>query len=192
MKNNKRIHFFKALSRLGMINVPWGENQLNLGVERGPDAILSGNFVARFRPRPTITTYKFPLPEEINKYDYEKVLYESFREFRDVITKNLKTNEIQVVVGGDHSVALASVMAVLERIKPDRIGYIQFDSHTDLCTFTHSPSKNFHGMVSRALLDNKFDSTLLNSLFNEKPAAYAAGFGHISSSACPKSSSPCF
>ena len=35
-----------------------------------------------------------------------------------------------------------------------------------------------------------FAVVLIN--FNEKPAAYAAGFGHISSSACPKSSSPCF
>jgi|SRR3989338_3078065 len=168
MKNNKQIHFFKAYSRLGIINMPWGEKQLNLGVEYGPDAILSEKFISNFHPRPKITKYKFPLPENINKLDYEQTLYQSLKEFSELINKKLKNNETQVVIGGDHSVAFASVIAVLKRVKPNNMGYIQFDSHADLCTFKHSPSKNFHGMVARALLDKNFDSTLLNSLLDEK------------------------
>lgn len=168
MKNNKRIHFFKAYSRLGIINKPWGEKQLNIGVEHGPDAVLSKKFVSSFHPFSKTTEYKFPFPEEINRSEYEQTLYQSLKEFGNMINENLKNDETQVVIGGDHSVAFASVLAVLKRIKTDKVGFIQFDSDADLCTFHYSKSKNFHGMVSRALMDNSFDSALLNSLFNEK------------------------
>ena len=48
MTNTKRIHFFKAYSRLGIMNVPWGGSEMNLGVEYGSDAILSDEFLSLF------------------------------------------------------------------------------------------------------------------------------------------------
>ncbi|PJC66541.1 hypothetical protein CO018_01610 [Candidatus Beckwithbacteria bacterium CG_4_9_14_0_2_um_filter_47_11] len=167
MKNNKRVHFFKADSRLGMINLPYGEEQLNLGVEDGPDAVLSEKFVSTFQSCPGITKYKFPFPEDIDRLDYEPALYRSLKEFGEVINQNLKTNEIQVVVGGDHAVAMSSLIAVLGRMPAASVGYIQFDSHGDLHTFATSPSGNFHGMWLRPFL-GQFDKPMIDSLVPQK------------------------
>ena len=167
-KAAKTIHFFKAHSRLGMVNVAWRGEDLNLGVEYGPDAILSEEFLDTFSPSPAVSRYTFPLPENINKKDYEKVVAQTSGELADMINDLLTDNEMQVVVGGDHSVALGSVTAVLRKHNPVTTGYIQFDSHADLCTFRLSPTGNFHGMFSRAILDTAFDGQAINALLPKK------------------------
>src|SRR3989344_6422907 len=164
----QRVHFFKAHTRLGIINTPWGGSELNLGVEKGPDGILTKNYLSYFSINPAVTTYKFPNPQKIKKLRYKKTLSESLRDFTDIILSNSKPNETQVVIGGDHSISFASTAAILKKHEPAKIGYIQFDSHADLCTFTHSPSKNFHGMVTRALLDKRFDVKCISSLLKKR------------------------
>ena len=150
-----RPHFFKCHSRLGMVNLPNGGTELNLGVEDGPDAVLSRTFLGRFG-RAKVEEFNFPLPEEIKKSTYLKVMALSSKKMADLINLKLVEDETQVVVGGDHSVAFGALMAVLQRVKADRVGYIQFDSHGDVHLHRTSPSGNFHGMWLRPFLD-EFD-----------------------------------
>ena len=151
-----RPHFFKTYSRLGMINVPHKGTKLNLGVEDGSDSVITKEFLRHFS-NPRVTAYKFPLPQDIKESDYQKTIAQLSKKFAELVNTSLSPNETQVVVGGDHSVAFGSLLAVLTRMDPASVGYIQFDSHGDVHLFKTSPSGNFHGMWLRPFID-EFDS----------------------------------
>lgn len=161
-----RPHFFKVHSRLGMINVPNGGTELNLGVENGPDAVLDEKFLAQF-PGAAVDDFRFPLPEEVPKGDYLKIMADKSRELADIINRHKKDDEIQVVVGGDHSVAFSSVMAAMDRHPTKGIAYLHFDSHGDIHLHKTSPSGNFHGMWLRPYLDG-FDVVEIDDVANGK------------------------
>jgi len=159
----RKPHFFKAKSRLGLINKPNRMPELNLGVELGPDAILDGNFLDIFE-NATVSNFHFPSPETISKEDFLNVLAQNILNFKNLINLNLKKSQMQIVVGGDHSVSLASFLAVLERAADvEKVGYLHFDSHGDINLFKDSPSQNFHGMYLRPLFD-KFDIEAIDKL----------------------------
>ena len=162
-------HFFTANSRLGMINVPYRGTKLNIGVEDGPKSVLSEDFLRHFA-NPKVTAYKFPLPKDIQESDYPKIIARLSKKFAKLINASLSSNETQVVVGGDHSVALGALLAVFTRIDPASAGYIQFDSHGDVHLFKTSPSGNFHGMWLRPFL-GEFDNPEIASIvpFTLKP-----------------------
>lgn len=160
------LHYFKAYSRLGMINIPHGGTKLNLGVEYGPDAVLSKSFVKRTK-NSTVSSFTFPLPEKIDRKKYASIIATSSKKFSTFINAELKPGETQIVVGGDHSVAFGSFLAVLQRVKSQRIGYIQFDSHGDINLFKTSPTANFHGMWFRPFFGD-FDHTEIQRLVTKK------------------------
>lgn len=58
--------------------------------------------------------------------------------------------ETLIVLGGDHSIAMGSVAAALDR--PIRTGVIWVDAHADFNTPLTTPSGNVHGMVVAALM----------------------------------------
>lgn len=161
-------HFFKASSRIGIINNPNGQKKDNIGVEHGADFILDFNFLNNFKEH-SVSSFKFPAPEKIKPDDYFKLLEKSISDFKDFINRQIiKDDETQIVIGGDHSVSLSSVLAVIERTDDiKRVGYIHFDSHADINLYKESPSKNFHGMYLRPLFDD-FDIPQIDSLLGEK------------------------
>lgn len=148
------IHFFKAHSRLGLFNKPNKSEAVNTGVELGPDAILSHDFLRQLQSNYTLSHFIFSDPSQVAAEQYFKTLAQESASMRDQINAHLHTGETQVVVGGDHSVAFPSILALLDRL-PARtsIGYVQFDSHGDLHRHATSPSGNFHGMWLRALTE---------------------------------------
>lgn len=159
-------HFFKAHSRLGLMHPPINSTILNVGVEDGPDAVLTKKFLSTFS-QSSVDSYTFPPPEIVNKNTYQEILAFHHKSFANFILQKLTPNETQVVIGGDHAVAMSSLIAVLRRIPTPHIGYIQFDSHGDIHTFTTSPSGNFHGMWLRPFLD-RLDVAILDRLVPQK------------------------
>src|SRR5581483_2120570 len=118
------IHFFKAKSRLGLIAAPINQSEQNFGVENGSNKILDDKFLKQLSSF-EVSNFEFPLPENVLPSDFWPTLAESIRIFKDFLNSELKSNQKQVVIGGDHSVTLPSVLAVLERIKdPNELGYI--------------------------------------------------------------------
>lgn len=165
-------HFYKAKSRLGMINVPLGEKELNLGVEFGSDSVLSKDFLNLFSDS-QIDEFVFTNPEGISaETSYQQVIANESKIFSELINGTLNYS-VQVVIGGDHSVALGSILSVFERVSPEKVGVIYIDSHADLHKFSTSPSGNFHGMHMRALIDRSFDSEEINKIVDEKYLPYA-------------------
>ena len=69
---------------------------------------------------------------------------------RAKVTSVLFNQKKVVVLGGDHSIAMGSIAAVLENYS--NVGVIWFDAHTDINTETSSPSGNAHGMPLAALM----------------------------------------
>ena len=61
-------HFFKAGSRLGTQNPPYRQANVNFGVEKAPDFILTKYFLSKFSNY-KLDTFDFPLPEEIDPGD---------------------------------------------------------------------------------------------------------------------------
>ncbi len=70
---------------------------------------------------------------EINKRLYKKVL------------KSLNNNNLPLIVGGDHSLAMGSIKAALDYYKGD-ISVIYVDKHADIHNEITTPSGNIHGM----------------------------------------------
>lgn len=163
----KTPHFFKAKSRLGLINPPIRHEEINKGVEDAPDSILSEIFLKNF-PDNEITDFTFPKPEEVEKKNYYSTLAKKLKEFTEIIYSNLKSNQTQIVIGGDNSVTFSSILAVIKRT-PDvkSIGYLQLDSHGEMHLFSTSISKNFHGMYMRPFLDT-FDILEIEELAKPK------------------------
>jgi arginase len=60
----------------------------------------------------------------------------------------LESGELPVILGGDHSIAIAtfSALAAHYRERDSEIGLIWFDAHADINTPETSPSGNIHGM----------------------------------------------
>ncbi len=66
----------------------------------------------------------------------------------------LENEELPVILGGDHSIALPTFSAVQSyfRSKNEEVGLIWFDAHADMNTPETSPSGNLHGMPLAHLL----------------------------------------
>jgi arginase len=179
-------YFFKAKSRIGLKNNPNSQAEPNIGVEEGPEAILTPEFLKKF-PRSRVAEFEFPRPEDIPEAKFNQVLVESIKNFKNVILSategsymvgvdslagkiphSVRNDNINILIGGDHSVVLPSILADLERyIDPNKIGVLHIDSHGDINLYHQSPSKNFHGMYLRPLFDN-FDIPEIEKLVPEK------------------------
>jgi arginase len=159
-------HFFKLHSRIGLKFFPKGSTELNLGVEDGPDAVLTSDFLEKFSYHQT-HSYAFPAPDSLSDDDYCPGVANYSNQAAQLINQELQDNEVQVTIGGDHSTAFVSLLSVLNRYEASDVGVVMFDSHGDLHLTGTSPSGNFHGMWLRPLLD-KIDVDEIEGLVPNK------------------------
>ena len=73
------------------------------------------------------------------------------------IHKTLKSDEIPIVLAGDHSSALGTISGIKMAYPDKRLGVIWIDAHADLHSPYTTPSGNMHGMPLSCVLaeDNK-------------------------------------
>ena len=175
----RRIHFIQAKSRLGTPHTPWRSKQSSKGVELAPGRILSSEFLSQFVIKPSVTFFSFPDPGQVGQTEYFYTLARALCYFSDTIYSSVSPQELQVVIGGDHSVTLGSLMALFKRFNPKDAGYLQIDSHVDLLTYKRSVTKNFHGMFNRVLMDT-FDIPIRDKLVpNKLPTSNVAYIGNF-------------
>jgi arginase len=74
------------------------------------------------------------------------------RQITDHLGGAVGGHAVQLVLGGDHAIGLATVTATLRR-HPDA-GVVWVDAHGDMNTPSTTPSGNFHGMPLGLLLDD--------------------------------------
>ncbi len=151
---DKKILIIKSRSRLGMKYIPIGGKELNLGVEYGPDEILTKDFLNKLTDF-HIIDFDFSLPEEIPDDKYYLSISDEISELSQKIQKEFidtKSNFI-INVGGDHSIASSSLLSALKIMQDKKVGVIMFDSHGDLHLKRTSPTGNYHGMWLRPFWD---------------------------------------
>lgn len=162
-----KAHFFKVKSRIGIINNPDKQKDNNMGVEDGADHILEENFLKHVNDY-LVSDFSFPDPEDLSKEYFFNKVNKYIIDLQNKINREMEDDEMQIVIGGDHSISLPSVLAVIDRVgSSKKIGYVHFDSHGDINLYRESPSKNFHGMYLRPLFDD-FDISLIDSLLVDK------------------------
>lgn len=86
-------------------------------------------------------------PKELKKDNLRKNLKEvnSFNEYLYYqVLSSINNNNLPLVLGGDHSIAIASALASIK--KHVNLGIIWFDAHGDFNTFETTASGNIHGL----------------------------------------------
>lgn len=81
--------------------------------------------------------------DRINKFDTE--LYQT-------ILNSSNNESINIVIGGDHSIAIASALASIKT--NDKLGIIWVDTHPDFNTFKTTISGNIHGLPLATVTEN--------------------------------------
>ena len=94
--------------------------------------------------------------KSINKFNNE--LYYT-------VTDIIKNNEFPIIVGGDHSLAIGSVLA--SNTQNEDIGIIWIDAHTDYNTIKSTITGNIHGLPLAVI--NGHDEDKLSSFLIPKP-----------------------
>ena len=159
----KQPHFFALSSRLGMHNLPWKGSELNVGVENGPEAILTADFLQSHFPRSKVNSFHYKSIDEINPNDIFAVIAYETKLVSALIQQALRDGELPVSIGGDHTVSLAPLHAVLSTYDPKTVGVVRIDSHPDIHLANTSKTGNVHGMWMRTFLD-RFDDPSLEQL----------------------------
>lgn len=87
-------------------------------------------------------------PNKSNHFPKEladiKELSKTYLDLAEMVSNSLKEEHLPLILGGDHSIAIASVTGVQNVIK--NIGLIWIDAHSDFNNEKTSNSGNLHGM----------------------------------------------
>jgi arginase len=148
-----------AAQQVAVIGAPLDLGQGRRGVDMGPSAIRYAGLAEQLRDKLGIDTVDLgnvaaPIPEAAEQIDESaRYLHEILRYCDEVATRVMRARangETPLVLGGDHSVALGTLVGMANVHGPG--GAIWVDAHGDLNTPETSPSGNVHGMVLAAAL----------------------------------------
>ncbi len=158
---SRKILAIKAKSRLGMKYIPHGGTELNIGVEDGPETVLSPDFLQKIG-NPRLIDFSFSLPEAVSEEEYYGRIGEETNDLARKIENAFRENDSPFVltVGGDHSIASASLLSMARIMKGKNLGVIMFDSHGDIHLKGTSPTGNYHGMWLRPFWSEYDDSEI--------------------------------
>lgn len=161
-----------------IINVPLDLGASRRGTDAGPSAFrVAGLSKAIGKLGYTISTETdIPVPametrqlSDANARFKDEILTVCRQLAEDTLAA-LDANEIPLVIGGDHSIAMGTVSGVSahRRKENKKIGLIWFDAHGDMNLPGTSPSGNIHGMPLAHLLG--YGDADLSSILGANPA----------------------
>lgn len=179
-------------SKIGILGVPMGFAASQVGSELGVDALrmsplrgrrLSDHIrelgyevadhgdVAIVRPETQARSGANP--------KYLDEVTASSQNIFDAVTKVLDSDEVPVILGGDHSIAIGSFSAVAAngRRSDKDVGLVWFDAHADINTPETSLTGNIHGMPLAVLLGD--GPQALTELGGYAPKVDGRYFAHI-------------
>jgi arginase len=145
---------------LALIGAPLDLGAGRRGVDMGPSAVRYAELAEHLAETLGIVTndlgnVEAPVVESLAIDDKKARFLPQILALCDRVAKLVEQarlrGETPLVVGGDHSVALGSLVGMAQAHGPG--GVIWVDAHGDLNTPETSPSGNVHGMVLAAALD---------------------------------------
>ena len=134
------------------------------GASMGVDAIkiaaldFGSNFFKKFKAVEVQNENHLLLEPVVNDYAKRiKGIHTLNERLANEIKKTLSSDEVPIVLAGDHSSALGTITGIKMAYPKKRIGVIWIDAHADLHTPYTTPSGNMHGMPIACVLgeDNK-------------------------------------
>lgn len=111
-----------------------------------------------------------PLLPPVQGYRHLAEVIEWNRLVHDAVGRELESNRLPILLGGDHSLAIGSIAAVARhcRERGRRLRVLWLDAHADFNTHELTPSGNIHGMPVACLCG--FGPPELVSLAGRTPA----------------------
>ena len=151
--------------KVSLIGAPLDLGAGRRGVDMGPSAIRYAELAEHLRDALGIETddhgnVDAPVAEAVRDGDERARFLPEILDLCDrvaaLVADATRAGALPLVLGGDHSVALGSLVGMARVHGPG--GVLWIDAHGDLNTPATSPSGNVHGMVLAAALDLAGDS----------------------------------
>ena len=141
-----------------IIGVPLDLGSGRRGVDMGPSAIRYAHLNAVLEEMGLEVedsgNLKVPIPESYKKTEtkvkFESEIYRVCVSLSRSVARAAEKGAIPVVLGGDHSIAMGSIVGITRVHQP--LGLLWFDAHGDFNTPRTSPSGNIHGMPLAAVM----------------------------------------
>ena len=135
-----------------IIGVPLDLGSGRRGVDMGPSAIryanLNSELAAMGLRVEDAGNLRVPIAESTRPKDqqakYEPEIFKVCEELSRSVQDAARKGYVPVVLGGDHSIAMGSIVGSAAVHKP--LGLLWFDAHGDFNTPATSPTGNVHGM----------------------------------------------
>ncbi|CAB9510735.1 Arginase, non-hepatic 3 [Seminavis robusta] len=144
-----------------VISAPMTYGQPYVGTDCGPRWLkeaglrsMLSNLGWRVKEAPALDFDDFSVhkpPKVNNSAKNSHIVGEGTLKLAKLVEETIVAGEFPLILGGDHSIGLGSLAAVL-KARPD-VGIIWVDAHADLNTPNSSPSGNMHGMPIGLLMD---------------------------------------
>lgn len=155
--------FYKE-RKLSIVTAPFAGGQGHIGVENGPKYILKHGLRSDLEEMGWKTSVENPLDNEAIvkrmvsdtvKDSYGKIkkpdlVGEATQLIYKSVGKSLDEEKFPLTIGGDHSIAIGTVSAVIEK-HPDA-GLLWIDAHADINTLESTNSGHLHGCPVSFLL----------------------------------------
>ncbi|MBM3469072.1 MAG: arginase [Alphaproteobacteria bacterium] len=168
------------LPRWNIVGVGSGWGAGNMGTADGPQVLID-NMPSSFQEYSKSLTYWHdenplcfanpkPLPPLQAEAHAQRILEMALWLSAETKQAFLR-QEIPLVLGGDHSIAIGTWSGIKDALGNEDLGLIWIDAHMDAHTPNTSPSLNIHGMPVAVLLgkgDQRF-TNLLNTMPKIKP-----------------------
>lgn len=145
-------------NKISLVGAPLDLGASLRGVSLGPDAIRYAGIKERLErigyeviDEGNVVVKKeeaFTVPNSNLKN--LNVVVDANKELCTKVDKAMKDGNFPLILGGDHSIAIGTIKAVLRNVK--KLGVIWFDAHGDINTDKTSPTGNIHGMPVASLL----------------------------------------
>ena len=148
-----------AVQQVAVVGAPLDLGQGRRGVDMGPSAIRYAGLAEHLRTTLGIEVVDLgnvvaPVPESAEEADerarYLPEILEHCDRVARLVERTRRDDRMPIVLGGDHSVALGTLVGLAAVEGPG--GALWIDAHGDLNTPETSPSGNVHGMVLAAAL----------------------------------------
>ncbi|HET9526797.1 MAG TPA: arginase [Pyrinomonadaceae bacterium] len=147
---------------VAILGVPLGYGASMAGVDIGPAALRVARLQQRIErlgyPVRDLGDMRLERPKSIpptgEKLKYVGEISNACAQLAQEVEAVLEAEELPLVVGGDHSIAIGSFAGAASYFKKrdETLGLIWFDAHADINTPETTPSGNIHGMPLAALL----------------------------------------
>ena len=139
--------YFTLSLLVNTISIPYDHGANILGSRKTPELLIPYLDFLEIDENKIIDTANQPITN---------ILWNGY----DSVTETLENDKFPLIIGGDHTIAIASVNAVNDFcLKQNKsLGVLWCDAHADFNTIGTSPSKNLHGMPVAVLCGHTLPS----------------------------------